>query len=140
MSGVGSHSCAIRQHSRGPDGDRLTGNGGQCREALGQPNQLLSLSFIASLVEFSSQRVSAKGKWIAGTVAPLVLDSPFGQLDETYKQAIATYLPKLADQVVLFVTSSQGEAIEIFEEYANGGLEVISRWISQPYLTKKFEM
>ena len=96
--------------------------------------------FIASLVEFSSQRVGAKGKWTAGTIAPLVLDLPFGQLDETYKQAIATYLPKLADQGVLFITSSQGEAIEIFEEFANGSLEVISRWISQPYLTNKFEI
>ena len=96
--------------------------------------------FIASLVEFSSQRVGAKGKWTAGTAAPLVLNSPFGQRDETYKQAIATYLPKLADRVVLFITSSQGKATEIFEEFSNGGLEVISRWISQPYLTKKFEI
>ena len=34
------------------------------------------------------------GKWVPGTVAPLVLDSPFGQLDPEYRKSTATFIPK----------------------------------------------
>ncbi|MDD4871360.1 MAG: hypothetical protein PHR77_12445, partial [Kiritimatiellae bacterium] len=43
-----------------------------------------------------------------GTVAPLVLDSPLGQLDRVYQEETARYVPTLAPQVVLLVSSTQG--------------------------------
>jgi len=45
---------------------------------------------------------------LPGTVAPLVLDSPFGQLDEAYRAMTAEFIPKMARQVVLLVSRSQG--------------------------------
>jgi DNA sulfur modification protein DndD len=42
-----------------------------------------------------------------GTIAPLVLDAPLGQLDQDYQEAVARYLPRLAGQVVLLLSSSQ---------------------------------
>ena len=73
-------------------------------------NQLMSLAFIASLVDFSRKRASSSnGVLIPGTIAPLVLDSPFGQLDARYRIDTAKFLPTLADQVILLVSSSQGD-------------------------------
>ena len=50
-------------------------------------NQLLGLAFTAALVEFARVRQNADDyRLLRGTVAPLVLDSPFGQLDEDYRR------------------------------------------------------
>jgi len=73
-------------------------------------NQLLSLAFIAALIKFCRSR--SKGKedplLIPGVVAPLVLDSPFGQLDSTYRVDTSRFIATMAEQVALFVSSSQG--------------------------------
>jgi DNA repair exonuclease SbcCD ATPase subunit len=75
----------------------------------GGENQLLSLSFVASLVKFSEIRSRASGSILRpGTIAPLLLDSPFGQLDVTYKEETARFIPRMASQVLLLVSSSQG--------------------------------
>jgi DNA sulfur modification protein DndD len=81
--------------------------------------------FTAALVEFAKLRQDASDyRLLRGTVAPLVLDSPFGQLDEAYRQATAEYVPQMASQVLLMVSKSQAsggvmEAIQgrIGEEY-----------------------
>lgn len=72
-------------------------------------NQLLGLAFTAALIEFAKARENAKDyRLLPGTIAPLVLDSPFGQLDETYRTTTAEFIPKMARQVVLLVSRSQG--------------------------------
>ena len=71
-------------------------------------NQLLGLAFTAALVQFAKLRQNAQDhRLLRGTVAPLVLDSPFGQLDESYRRTTAEYIPQMAGQVLLMVTSSQ---------------------------------
>jgi DNA sulfur modification protein DndD len=89
-------------------------------------NQLLGLAFTAALVEYARVRQNAEDyRLLKGTVAPLVLDSPFGQLDEEYRKTTAEYVPRMAGQVVLMISRSQasGGVIEalrerIGEEYA----------------------
>ncbi|MCE8532262.1 AAA family ATPase [Ruegeria pomeroyi] len=72
-------------------------------------NQLLGLAFTAALVEFAKVRRNAQDyRLLPGTIAPLVLDSPFGQLDEAYRATTAEFIPKMARQVVLLVSRSQG--------------------------------
>jgi DNA sulfur modification protein DndD len=80
-------------------------------------NQLTGLAFIAALVQFARERAEQATPHvlvIPATVAPLVLDSPFGQLDEAYRAATAEFVPLMAPQVVLLVSSSQikGPVIE----------------------------
>jgi DNA sulfur modification protein DndD len=71
-------------------------------------NQLLGLAFTAALVEFAKLRQNAEDhRLLRGTVAPLVLDSPFGQLDDDYRKTTAQYVPAMAGQVVLMVSKSQ---------------------------------
>lgn len=74
-------------------------------------NQLLSLAFIAALIKFSSDRINSSSSILKpGTSAPLVLDSPFGQLDPEYQKATAQFLPQMAEQVVLLLSKTQGNA------------------------------
>lgn len=75
----------------------------------GGENQLLSLLFIGSLIKFAASRIG-DDRFILkpGTIAPLILDAPFGQLDPYYQKDVASHIPKLAQQVVLLVSGSQG--------------------------------
>lgn len=64
--------------------------------------QVLSLSFIAAMAQVSEEE------------APLVMDTPFGRLSSQHRNSITEHLPKLADQLVLFVTDEElhGQARE----------------------------
>lgn len=101
-----------------PDGRSVPRSGGE--------NQLLSLLFIGSLVKFAASRIN-DDRFILkpGTIAPLILDAPFGQLDPYYQKDVASYIPKLAEQVVLLVSSSQGN---------KGVLDALAPFIGAEYI------
>ncbi|MDE2665976.1 MAG: AAA family ATPase [Acidobacteriota bacterium] len=83
-------------------------------------NQLLGIAFTAALVKFAKVRQNATCSWLLpGTIAPLVLDSPFGQLDEAYRTTIAKKIPQMARQVVLLLSRSQGsqKVLEVLEDH-----------------------
>ena len=70
--------------------------------------QLLGLAFTAAIAHHSKNRISEGNDiLLSGTEAPLVVDSPFGHLDEEYRRAVSTFLPELASQVVLLVSRTQ---------------------------------
>ncbi|MEO0827148.1 MAG: AAA family ATPase [Cyanobacteria bacterium J06639_16] len=71
-------------------------------------NQILSLSFIGSVVERIRQW--SKDKLVMGpdsSTFPLVMDSPFGSLDEIYRRQVAKLLPALADQLMVMASKTQ---------------------------------
>jgi DNA sulfur modification protein DndD len=91
-------------------------------------NQLLGLAFTAALVEFAKVRKNARDyRLLPGTIAPLVLDSPFGQLDEAYRTTTAQFIPKMASQVVLLLSRSQGsqEVLEALEDRVGAELLLV---------------
>lgn len=72
----------------------------------GGENQLMSLAFTAALVDFSRSRLGLEHAILSpGTVAPLVLDAPIGHLDESYRSATAAFLPNMAAQILLLLSS-----------------------------------
>jgi len=72
-------------------------------------NQLLGLAFTAALVEFAKNRKNAQSsRLLPGTIAPLVLDSPYADLDTAYRATTSNFIPKMASQVVLLVSKAQG--------------------------------
>jgi DNA sulfur modification protein DndD len=77
-------------------------------------NQVLSLSFIASVAHYARERWDAYRKdpnrvmGFPGGIYPMVMDSPFGSLDPNYRKPVAEILPTLAPQVVVMVSKSQG--------------------------------
>jgi len=85
--------------------------------------QSLSLAFVGSLVSIAAKRAEIRTilHGLSGAVYPVVMDSPFGSLDVSYREGVAKMLPTLANQVVAFVSSSQynGPVEQVFSQ---GGL------------------
>jgi DNA sulfur modification protein DndD len=76
--------------------------------------------FIGSIIERVrqwSQKHSLIG--LDSSSFPIVMDSPFGTLDEHYRRQIARLIPMLADQLVVLVTKTQwrGEVESEMEPY-----------------------
>ena len=75
-------------------------------------NQITSLAFIGSLVKIAQEREQSKNAFVlGGGTFPVVMDSPFGSLDNEYRQGIAEWLPTVAPQVVVLVTGSQWQGV-----------------------------
>lgn len=71
-------------------------------------NLLLNLSITAALIEFVKENQKVRDPLLtSATVAPLVIDAPFGVLDDSYRNVVVSSLPKHAEQVMFFVSSSQ---------------------------------
>ncbi|MFW6295786.1 MAG: AAA family ATPase [Halothece sp.] len=83
-------------------------------------NQILSLSFIGGIID--QVREWSRNNTLMGpdtSQFPIVMDSPFGSLDEIYRRQVAKSIPKLANQLVVLVTKTQwrGEVAEEITHY-----------------------
>lgn len=69
--------------------------------------QVLSLSFITGMAQ------------VAEREAPLVMDTPFGRLSSAHRESITANMPRLASQLVLFVTDEElhGQALSNLEPH-----------------------
>jgi DNA sulfur modification protein DndD len=89
-------------------------------------NQLLGLAFTGAIANYAKERESrADDILLPGTVAPLVVDSPFGHLDPTYRKGVAEFLPDLASQVILLVSTSQASEVVMATLEAKIGHEYV---------------
>jgi len=104
-------------------------------------NQILSLSFIASIID-KVRDWSEKRKMMMvpdSSTFPIVMDSPFGSLDANSRRHIARTIPKLANQLVVLVTKTQWR-VEVEEEIANkiGKEYVLVYYSSKPNCEQDF--
>jgi DNA sulfur modification protein DndD len=71
-------------------------------------NQILSLSFIGGIIDRVREWSDRKMLMLPDTSTfPIIMDSPFGSLDEIYRRQIAKIIPQLANQLVVLVTKTQ---------------------------------
>jgi len=87
---------------------------GDQKQAVGMSTgerQIASLAFIGGLAKIAKERYQEKKDaiYFKGGIYPIIMDSPFGYLDVVHKKRIAEGMPKLAEQLVVLVTSSQWE-------------------------------
>lgn len=75
---------------------------------------VLALSFVGSLVRKAGTNLEKAQKEqdggfniVVGGEYPLVMDSPFGALEDDYRSTVANWIPKLAHQVVVMVSKTQ---------------------------------
>ncbi|WP_250121223.1 AAA family ATPase [Chroococcidiopsis sp. CCMEE 29] len=97
-------------------------------------NQILSLSFIASIIDRVREWSERKMLMVPdSSTFPIVMDSPFGSLDEIYRRQIAKTIPKLANQLVVLVTKTQWRG-EVAAEMADriGREYVLTYYSSKP--------
>lgn len=75
-------------------------------------NQILSLSFVAAVSKLAREiRKERRAEGAAATDAgtfPIVMDAAFGSLDQDYQEAVSRALAKMAPQLVVLVSKSQG--------------------------------
>jgi DNA sulfur modification protein DndD len=83
-------------------------------------NQILSLSFIGGIID-RVREWSHKNTLMGpdSSTFPIVMDSPFGSLDEIYRRQVSKSIPQLANQLVVLVTKTQwrGELEEEISHY-----------------------
>jgi DNA sulfur modification protein DndD len=97
-------------------------------------NQILSLSFISSIIDRVREWNEKKMLMIPdSSTFPMVMDSPFGSLDEIYRRQIAKTIPKLANQLVVLVTNTQWRGEVEVEMAGRVGREyVLTYYSSKP--------
>ncbi|MBR7553624.1 AAA family ATPase [Allobacillus sp. GCM10007491] len=73
--------------------------------------QITSLSFIGAIVDIARETFNkeTQNAFDEGGIYPLVMDSPFGALDSDHRERVAKGIYKLADQVIVIVSTSQWE-------------------------------
>lgn len=85
--------------------------GGQRQPVLGASTgekQVLALSFVGAMVRKARENVNRQQPDMeSGGFFPLVMDSPFGALEDEYRSKVATWLPTLANQVIVMASKSQ---------------------------------
>ncbi|MEO0845694.1 MAG: AAA family ATPase [Cyanobacteria bacterium J06648_1] len=71
-------------------------------------NQILSLSFIGGIIDRVRQWSEANSLLgYDSSTFPIVMDSPFGSLDQIYRRQVAKAIPQLANQLIVLVTKTQ---------------------------------
>lgn len=68
-----------------------------------------ALSFIGGLVYYAKELKKIKRDEMDndGGIYPLVMDAPYGDLDNSYRKEFTKFLPEISDQVVVMVSSGQ---------------------------------
>jgi DNA sulfur modification protein DndD len=120
--------------------ENTTGIEAQVAASTGE-NQILSLSFIASIID-KVRDWSENRKMIMlpeSSTFPIVMDSPFGSLDTNSRRHIARTIPKLANQLIVLVTKTQWR-VEVEEEIADkiGREYVLVYYSSKPNCEQDF--
>lgn len=74
--------------------------------------QITSLSFIGAIVSYARDKYSmGLMSDFSGGDYPIIMDSPFGNLDPTHKENVAKGIPALASQVIVIVSEGQWSGI-----------------------------
>jgi DNA sulfur modification protein DndD len=96
-------------------------------------NQILSLSFIGGIIDRVREWSKEEMMVPDSSTFPIVMDSPFGSLDEIYRRQIAKTIPELANQLVVLVTKTQWRG-EVADEMENriGKEYVLTYYSSKP--------
>jgi len=88
--------------------DQLQGEYLEVDKSRGE-RQIASLTFIGSLVQIARERYESDtdAEYFSGGIYPIVMDSPFGALDDEHRRTVSRVIPRMAEQVVVLVTDSQ---------------------------------
>ena len=89
--------------------------------------QITSLSFISSIISLAKEKETDDNKFFRGGTYPIIMDSPFGALDDEHRKLVASGIPQLAGQIILFATSSQwkGEVEEACKHFVGKQISLI---------------
>jgi DNA sulfur modification protein DndD len=88
--------------------DSLEGEYLEVEKSRGE-RQIASLTFISSLTQIARERYlsDTNTDYFTGGIYPIIMDSPFGSLDDDHRRQVSRVVPQMAEQVIVMVTDSQ---------------------------------
>jgi len=86
-------------------------------------------AFIAGVIKIAraSQEQENDNKMLASEPYPLVMDAPLSAFDKTRIQTVCSVLPKIAEQVIIFIKDTDGEIAEKYLSDKIGNRSVFSK-------------
>lgn len=92
-------------------------------------NQLLSLSFVGALAQLCRDQAEQgeAGQFVGkvGGLYPIAMDAAFGNLDNSYREAIARALPNMTSQVIVLTSKAQADGVVSRELGPHTGAEYV---------------
>lgn len=70
------------------------------------------LAFISAVIKMARENENSGNKLLVTEAYPLVMDAPLSAFDKTRIQTICDVLPKIAEQVIIFINDKDGEVAE----------------------------
>ncbi len=70
------------------------------------------LAFISAVIKMARENENSGNKLLVTEAYPLVMDAPLSAFDKTRIQTICEVLPKIAEQVIIFINDKDGEVAE----------------------------
>jgi len=86
-------------------------------------------AFIAGVIKIAraSQEQENDNKMLASEPYPLVMDAPLSAFDKTRIQTVCSVLPKIAEQVIIFIKDTDGEIAEKYLSNKIGNRSVFAK-------------
>ncbi|GHU74360.1 ABC transporter ATP-binding protein [Clostridia bacterium] len=89
----------------------LNGIGGSSETSTAQ-NISIIFAFIAGVIQMARESQKDEGGLLVSESYPLVMDAPLSAFDKTRIQTVCDVLPKIAEQVIIFIKDADGEIAE----------------------------
>ena len=90
---------------------------GESSETSTAQNISIIFAFIAGVIQMARESQNEEGGLLVSEPYPLVMDAPLSAFDKTRIQTVCDVLPKIAEQVIIFIKDADGE---IAEEHLGG--------------------
>lgn len=75
-------------------------------------NISIIFAFIAGVIQMARESQDEEGSLLVSEPYPLVMDAPLSAFDRTRIQQVCDVLPKIAEQVIIFIKDTDGEIAE----------------------------
>jgi DNA sulfur modification protein DndD len=85
--------------------------GGSAETSTAQ-NISIIFAFIAGVIQMARETQKEEGGLLVSEPYPLVMDAPLSAFDKTRIQMVCDVLPKIAEQVIIFIKDVDGEIAE----------------------------
>ena len=69
-------------------------------------------AFIAGVIKMARENNNEENSMLTTEAYPLVMDAPLSAFDKTRIQTVCDVLPKVAEQVIIFIKDTDGEIAE----------------------------
>jgi DNA sulfur modification protein DndD len=89
----------------------LNDSGGSAETSTAQ-NISIIFAFIAGVIQIARESQNKEGGLLVSEPYPLVMDAPLSAFDKTRIQTVCDVLPKIAEQVIIFIKDADGEIAE----------------------------